>query len=164
MEVLLALVAVFLGGMLALYAFALVGSCLIVGSITLIIYVLPRLCLAVLLLTLRGAIATIWIAASTLRKCTGTATRGLTVWEVQPRWQQQAQERTQHELDVPVIDSWEAACTLLGLPAQGFRKSELSRAYRKAIVTAHPDVGGNPARAKAVNIARDLIRQKQGWT
>lgn len=98
-----------------------------------------------------------------LREMTGHAARGVSIWDGAPHWQQQAQERVRQEQSIPQIDNWEAACKLLGLPIEGFGKPELSRAYRAAIITAHPDVGGNPALAKALNIARDLIRQQQGW-
>ena len=145
--------------------FAAIGILAALGSAALLFirFVLPELLLTAAALTLRGVAAATIITIATLREMTGHAARGVAIWEDQPQWQQQAQERVRQEQSVPVIDSWEAACTLLGLPVEGFGKPELSRAYRRAIVTAHPDVGGNPALAKALNVARDLIRQQQGW-
>ncbi len=145
--------------------FAVIGILAAIGSAALLFvrFVLPELLLTVAALTLRGAAAATIITIAALREMTGHAARGVALWEGQPHWQQQAQERVRQEQSVPVIDSWEVACTLLGLPEGGFSKPDLSRAYRQAIVKAHPDVGGNPALAKALNIARDLIRQQQGW-
>lgn len=145
--------------------FAAIGMLAVLGSAALLFvrFVLPQLLLTAAALTLRGAAAATIITIAALREMTGHAARGVAVWEAQPHWQQQAQERSRQEQSVPVIHSWEAACILLGLPTEGFAKPELSRAYRQAIVTAHPDVGGNPAVAKALNVARDLIRQQQGW-
>ena len=145
--------------------FAAIGILTLLGSVALMFirFVLPELLLTAAALTLRGAAAAIVITIAALRELTGHAARGVAIWEDRPHWKQQAQERVRQEQSVPVIDSWESACTLLGLPTEGFAKPELSRAYRQAIVAAHPDVGGNPALAKALNVARDLIRQQQGW-
>lgn len=145
--------------------FAAIGIFAALGGAALMFirFVLPPLLLTATALTLRGAAAAVIITIATIREMTGHAARGVAIWQDQPHWQQQAQERVRQEQSVPIIDSWEAACTLLGLPPGGFGKPELSRAYRQAIVTAHPDVGGNPALAKALNVARDLIRQQQGW-
>lgn len=149
----------------AVIIFAAIGILAVLGSAALLFlrFVLPQILLTAAALTLRGAAAATIITIAALRELTGHAARGVAIWEAQPHWQQQAQERVRQEQSVPVIDSWEAACTLLGLPVEGFAKPELSRAYRRAIVTAHPDVGGNQALAKALNVARDLIRQEQGW-
>lgn len=100
---------------------------------------------------------------STIRERTREAARGVAIFEGVPQWQSEARARAKAEAAIPEIDSWEAACTLLSLPVEGFGKTELSRAYRAAIVTAHPDLGGNPKLAQAVNVARDLIRDQQGW-
>ncbi len=103
------------------------------------------------------------VLAITIRDLGKEAARGMTVFEAQPQWQSEARARAKAEAAIPKIDCWEAACTLLGLSLDGFGKTELSRAYRAAIVTAHPDLGGNPQLAQAVNVARDLIRDSQGW-
>ena len=145
--------------------FAAIGILAALGSAALLFirFVLPPLLLSAAALSLRGVAAATIITIAALREMTGHAARGVAIWEFQPHWQQQAQERVRQEQSVPVIDSWKAACTLLGLPIEGFGKPALSHAYRQAIVTAHPDVGGNPALAKALNVARDLIRKQQGW-
>tara|TARA_R100000935_G_scaffold58898_1_gene99278 strand:+ start:4985 stop:5500 length:516 start_codon:yes stop_codon:yes gene_type:complete len=89
--------------------------------------------------------------------------RGLSAFEAEPEWQRRGREEAREDAAIARINGWEPACQLLGLPVEGFTKAQLSRAYRKAMRTAHPDLGGSPARAKAINIARDLIRKQQGW-
>ena len=79
--------------------------------------------------------------------------RGLSAFEAEPEWQRRGRE-----------EAWEPACKLLSLPVEGFTKAQLSCAYRNAMRKAHPDLGGSPSRAKAINIARDLIRKQLGWT
>ena len=162
-EIILGFLIVIAAIVLAATALTVVFAAVVVGAALLVIHVLPRLLLHTAILTLRGSCAAIFITLAALRELTGHVARGVAVWDGQPGWQQQAQERFRQEESVPQIDCWEAACKLLGLPEEGFDSSELSRAYRQAIVTAHPDVGGNPAMAKALNVARDLIRKQQGW-
>lgn len=111
-----------------------------------------------------------WILITTLIALLGKAiaaqrarnARGVSIHESEPDWQRRAREEANAEAALARIDGWEAACELLGLSPDTVTKAGLSRAYRKAIRAAHPDLGGSPARAKAVNIARDLIRERLG--
>lgn len=58
-----------------------------------------------------------------------------------------------------------AACRLLGMPESGeFTLKELTARYRTLISKAHPDRPGHSGRATAINVARDLIKQRKGWT
>jgi hypothetical protein len=49
-----------------------------------------------------------------------------------------------------------AAAALLGVPA-GARPAEIRAAHRRLMRSAHPDHGGDPARAALLNQARDLL-------
>lgn len=89
--------------------------------------------------------------------------RGLSAFEAEPEWQRRGREEAKEDAAIARLNGWEPACKLLGLPPEGFTKAQLSRAYRNAMRKAHPDLGGSPSRAKAINIARDLIRTLQGW-
>ncbi len=89
--------------------------------------------------------------------------RGLSAFEAEPEWQRRGREEAREDATIARINDWEPACKLLGLPVEGFTKAQLSRAYRTAMRKAHPDLGGSPSCAKAINIARDLIRKQQGW-
>jgi len=55
------------------------------------------------------------------------------------------------------------ALALLGLGA-GFTRDELRRAYKQAIMKAHPDAGGTAAMAAAVNGARDFLMREKDWS
>ena len=106
-------------------------------------------------------ISDIFSAAIAARK--SRKARGLSAFEAEPEWQRHGREEAWENAAIARINGWEPACQLLGLPVEGFTKAQLSHAYRKAIRKAHPDLGGSPARAKAINIARDLLRKAQGW-
>lgn len=54
------------------------------------------------------------------------------------------------------------AMLLLGL-RPGFSRDELGQAYKQAIRRAHPDAGGSAEDAAAINVARDLLTQANGW-
>ncbi|GLP88069.1 J domain-containing protein [Tritonibacter mobilis] len=99
------------------------------------------------------------IAAQKARKA-----RGLSAFRAEPEWQRLGREEAREDATIVRINGWVPACKLLGLPVEGFTKAQLSRAYRKAMRKAHPDLGGSPSHAKAINIARDLIRKQLGWT
>jgi hypothetical protein len=62
----------------------------------------------------------------------------------------------------PAADPLDAALALLSL-RPGFGREDLKRAYKEAIVRAHPDRGGSAQEAARVNAARDLIRARMGW-
>lgn len=58
-----------------------------------------------------------------------------------------------------------AACRLFGLPESGdFTQKELTARYRTLIGKAHPDRPGHRGAATSINVARDLIKQRKGWT
>ncbi len=59
-------------------------------------------------------------------------------------------------------DPYEDALARLGL-GPGFSPADLKRAYKQAMKIAHPDAGGSPAAAQAVNAARDFIARRHGW-
>ncbi|MDK3075479.1 hypothetical protein QO034_20600 [Sedimentitalea sp. JM2-8] len=163
MEIIVGLFIILIAGVIAVYIIGLIFAGAVIGGLMFAWYVLPQLALTIFGFALNMICAAFIFAALTLREITGHAARGLTPWETQPQWQSDARERVREERSVPQIDGWESACKLLGLPLEGFTKADLSIAYRTAIVIAHPDVGGSQALAKALNVARDLISQQQGW-
>jgi hypothetical protein len=55
------------------------------------------------------------------------------------------------------------ACLILDLEPGRFTRETFKKAYRRAIMDAHPDRGGDERLAKGYNFARDVIRQKHGW-
>lgn len=55
------------------------------------------------------------------------------------------------------------ALTLLGL-GPNFTQADLKRAFKRAMLQAHPDRGGSADQAVAVNVARDLINAEMGWS
>ena len=59
-------------------------------------------------------------------------------------------------------DPYADAMALLSL-APGFTQADLSRAFKRAMKTAHPDAGGSTQMAQAVNAARTLIAKRHGW-
>lgn len=61
-----------------------------------------------------------------------------------------------------VMNAYGAALALLGL-SDPVTRPALQRAYRRAIVMAHPDHGGTVQDAQAINVARDIIRAANGW-
>lgn len=64
----------------------------------------------------------------------------------------------------PKVLAYQAACRILGLPEAGFTPEQLSKSYRVRIHAAHPDRGGSHQQAAALNAARDLIKNRMGWT
>ena len=63
----------------------------------------------------------------------------------------------------PAPDPLEAALALMGL-TRPFTKAELARRYRALMREVHPDAGGSDEQAAQVNAARNLIRERMGWT
>jgi hypothetical protein len=58
-----------------------------------------------------------------------------------------------------------AACRVFGLPESGeFTVNDLKTRYRTLISKAHPDRAGHNGAATSINVARDLIKQRKGWT
>lgn len=58
-----------------------------------------------------------------------------------------------------------AACRVFGLPENGeFTLKDLTTRYRILISKAHPDRPGHSGHATSINVARDLIKQRKGWT
>lgn len=58
-----------------------------------------------------------------------------------------------------------AACRVFGLPENGeFTLNDLKTRYRILISKAHPDRAGHNGAATSINVARDLIKQRKGWT
>lgn len=58
-----------------------------------------------------------------------------------------------------------AACRVFGLPENGeFTLNDLTTRYRVLISKAHPDRPGGSGHATSINVARDLIKQRKGWT
>jgi hypothetical protein len=76
--------------------------------------------------------------------------------------EEEAEYQAEEEEFTPATDPYEIARELLGLPA-AFSQVDLKRAYRRAISATHPDRGGDPRQAMAINQARDLIKQRHGW-
>lgn len=64
----------------------------------------------------------------------------------------------------PAQAAFATACRMFGLPESGFTLDQLTKRYRACMHAAHPDRGGNHQRAAALNAARDLIKQRKGWT
>ena len=71
-------------------------------------------------------------------------------------------EREHQRREAERKDPYLLALVLLGL-AEKFTQEEFIKAYRRAMMAAHPDAGGSTAKAQAVNAARDLIRKRNGW-
>lgn len=58
-----------------------------------------------------------------------------------------------------------AACRLFGLPETGnFTLNDLKARYRVLISKAHPDRPGYSGAATSINVAREVIKQRKGWT
>lgn len=164
MDIVLAVLGIAVAGTLALYAFAVIGSCVIVGTLTVVIYILPWLLVQSIILALRGMVAGLYLGIAAIKKLKLPNKRDIAIPQGNPRWQEQARDRARTDTQkFARVDGWNAACKLLGLPKAGFTKQELTRAYRKAILAAHPDLGGTHAHAKSINVARDLIRAHKGW-
>lgn len=59
---------------------------------------------------------------------------------------------------------YHVALDVLGL-TEPFTKAELNARYKKAIARCHPDkTGGDDREAKRVNMARDAILKRKGWS
>ena len=56
-------------------------------------------------------------------------------------------------------DLYEAALVLLGLD-ENYTRAALDAAYRRAMKTAHPDLGGNVDDAQALNTAREILMRR----
>lgn len=57
-----------------------------------------------------------------------------------------------------------AACLILDLEPGQFTRETFKKTYRRAIMEAHPDRGGDKRLAQYYNFARDVIREVHGWT
>lgn len=57
---------------------------------------------------------------------------------------------------------YELALARLGL-REPFTEADLKKAFREAIKQNHTDVGGRQEDARAINLARELIRERKGW-
>ncbi len=143
--------------------FALIGIFTWIAIETVVKELLPKLPWLIFIL-LKKTVAALLAALKRRRQ---RRARGVAPHTAEPEWQSRAREKAQREAREDAvlrrIDGWEPACKILGLPPEGFSKQQLSRAYRHAMRTAHPDLGGSQAKAKALNIARDIIRSQQGW-
>lgn len=80
-------------------------------------------------------------------------------WEQRQR---RAREETRSGERGAGRDDYAEAVVLLGLVIP-FTQKAFSKAYRRAMMAAHPDAGGTTEAAQAVNAARDLIRRRNGW-
>lgn len=61
----------------------------------------------------------------------------------------------------PFID----ACRLLGLPEDGgFSETDLKLRHGRLMSGLHPDKGGSDPLMAQINVARDVIRARKGWT
>lgn len=76
------------------------------------------------------------------------------------RQQQQQQQQRQHRQNT--TDDYTEALILLGLQ-EDFTQKNFKKAYRRAIMSAHPDRGGTKEKAQALNKARDVINKRKGW-
>lgn len=72
------------------------------------------------------------------------------------------QERRQREATARTLSDYDMALLLFGL-REGYTQRDFNKAYRKAMMAAHPDVGGSTEEAQAVNGACDLIKRRNGW-
>ncbi len=78
-------------------------------------------------------------------------------------WDDTPEEEPEDPADTTASETpYEAALRILGLPP-GFTKTGLRRFYLKAIKCAHPDAGGSAEQAQAINAARDLVMDWNGW-
>ena len=69
-------------------------------------------------------------------------------------WQQRSQSAALRE--------YEQALAVLGL-TEPVTSAAFTRAFRRAMMRAHPDRGGTKQRAQALNAARAVIREHHGW-
>jgi len=76
--------------------------------------------------------------------------------------EQARREQRRREDERAARDPYRLALILLGLPEQ-FTAEDLTKAFRRAMLAAHPDAGGSTAKAQAVNAARALIKKRSGW-
>ena len=76
-------------------------------------------------------------------------------WEEASRQQQRQQRQN-------TTEAYAEALILLGLEEE-FTHKNFKRAYRRAIMAAHPDRGGTKEKAQAVNKARGVINKHKGW-
>ncbi|MAY36686.1 MAG: hypothetical protein CMN84_11365 [Spongiibacteraceae bacterium] len=61
-------------------------------------------------------------------------------------------------------DPYQFALNVIGL-TEPFTKAELNARYKRAIARCHPDkTGGDDREAKRVNMARDVILKRKGWS
>ena len=104
-----------------------------------------------------------FLAAETLNAVTDrTTTDGNEETEEDDRgFDGDAQADSTADDDAPP-DPYAVALHLLGL-SPGFTREEFNRAYKCAIAKAHPDKGGSHLKAIAVNQARKLIMNHNGW-
>lgn len=78
------------------------------------------------------------------------------------RERRRRENRRRQEQAFPLPRSYEHALAILNLPPE-FTRTAFDRAYRRAMMKAHPDRGGSTAHAQALNAARDLVKTRNGW-
>ena len=66
------------------------------------------------------------------------------------------------DMEVDEKDAYEEALNLLGLQ-EGCTQKEFNRAFRSAMAQAHPDKGGTHEQAMALNAARSIVKNHNGW-
>lgn len=71
--------------------------------------------------------------------------------------------KSSDEQESPKVDPYEAAIRLFGL-TEIFTRAELEDRYRRLMRGVHPDVAGPNELATQLNQARDLIKNRKGWT
>lgn len=77
------------------------------------------------------------------------------------RREREQREKERREWERNMTD-YDKAVAFLGL-GEHFGYIEFKKAYRRAMMRAHPDRGGHKLDAQAVNKARDTINRRKGW-
>lgn len=75
---------------------------------------------------------------------------------------EEAEDEDEPDEEQAQSDSYEKALRLLGLQA-GYTQESFKRAFKIAMMQAHPDRGGTDDQAVAVGEARDIIKTQNNW-
>lgn len=76
--------------------------------------------------------------------------------------EEESDEADEPEDTEDTLSDYEYACVRLGL-TEPFTEQEFTKAFRRAIATAHPDRGGSAVQARMVYMARAIVATRHGW-